>query len=650
MKLFEPICIGKLGLKNRLVTGPMSINLSQDYFVTERMVKFYEERAKGGVGLITIGDGIVDVPIGNNVKESLGMDDDRYIPKLRNLTGAVKAHGVKIVMQLSHAGRRAGRVSKSTGRMEVTRGLIPVAPSSIPHPVPGYVVPIELTVEEIEEIVEKFGEAARRSVEAGFDGVGLHCAHMYLCGEFLSPWANRRTDKYGGSLEGRLRFVLEVIERMREKIGSNYPIICRMNGEEPEGGNTLEDIQKIAQKIEDAGVDAIHVSVGFGAPVKTRGFIPSVSPMRAPQGCIVHLAENIKKKVSIPVIAVNKIRDLDYAEKILQERKADLIGLGRPLIADPELPKKAAEGKLNDIIPCIYCQRCIQSVLEKDEPAWCTVNPKAGREGEYVITLAEKPKKILIVGGGPAGMEASITAADKGHDVYIVEKEMELGGQMLLAVIPPGKTDLQRLIDYMKIQVEKRSVKIKLGIDATSAVDEIKPDVVIVAAGGLPVIPEIPGIDGKNVVAADRVLRGEVEAGREVAIIGGGQAGIETAEYLAEKGKKVTVIEKLADVGGDMPSIDKLPLLLSLEDYGVEILTKTEPLEITEEGVLVNRKERSWTVKADTLVLAAGTRPNDKILSKLKDKFPELYVVGDCEKPGNIFDAIRGGFEAALKI
>jgi len=247
-------------------------------------------------------------------------------------------------------------------------------------------------------------------------------------------------------------------------------------------------------------------------------------------------------------------------------------------------------------------------------------------------------------------MEASITAADKGHDVYIVEKKMELGGQMLLAVIPPGKTDLQRLIDYMKFQVEKRSVKIKLGIDATSAVDEIKPDVVIVAAGGLPVIPEIPGIDGKNVVAADRVLRGEVEAGREVAIIGGGQAGIETAEYLAEKGKKVTVIEKLADVGGDMPSIDKLPLLLSLEDYGVEILTKTEPLEITEEGVLVNRKERSWTVKADTLVLAAGTRPNDKILSKLKDKFPELYVVGDCEKPGNIFDAIRGGFEAALKI
>lgn len=650
MKLFEPIYIGKMELKNRLVMAPMTLNLCKDGFVTERMIKFFEERARGGVGLIIIGDGIVDFPIGNNSKEALAVDNDKYIPGLEKLVKAVKAHDVKIVMQLSHGGRRAGRVSKTTGRLEVTRGLIPVAPSSIAHPVPGYVVPRELTLDEIEELVEKFGEAARRAIEAGFDGIGLHCAHMYLCGQFLSPWANKRMDEYGGDLNGRLKFVIEVIRRIRENIG-NKPIVCRINGEEPEGGNTLEDIQIIARRLEEIGVDAIGVSVGFGAAIKAREFIPSVAPMRFPQGCIIHLAENVKKAVSIPIIIANKIRDVDFAEKILRDGKADLIALGRPLIADPDYPKKASEGRINDIVPCTSCCKCIQYVLEKETSIRCEVNPIAGREGEYVFSLASKRRKVLIIGGGPAGMEAAIVLAKRGHEVYIIEKEKELGGRMLLATIPPGKSDIQRLIDYMKDQIRKLNINVELGLEARpEIIEKINPEVIIVAVGGKPYIPDIPGINSENVVLAENVLKGDVKTGWKVVIIGGGQVGLEVAEYLAETGKNVTVIEMLEDVGGDMPNISKLPLIQSLEDHGVTILTKTIPIQITKDGVIVSRRRKSQFIKADTIVLATGFRVNSDLIDKLKGRFREVYAIGDCREPGNILSAINDGFEIAFKI
>ncbi|MEM2755015.1 MAG: FAD-dependent oxidoreductase [Candidatus Methanomethylicia archaeon] len=650
MKLFEPIYIGKMELKNRLVMAPMTLNLCKDGFVTERMIKFFEERARGGVGLIIIGDGIVDFPIGNNSKEALAVDNDKYIPGLEKLVKAVKAHDVKIVMQLSHGGRRAGRVSKTTGRLEVTRGLIPVAPSSIAHPVPGYVVPRELTLDEIEELVEKFGEAARRAIEAGFDGIGLHCAHMYLCGQFLSPWANKRMDEYGGDLNGRLKFVIEVIRRIRENIG-NKPIVCRINGEEPEGGNTLEDIQIIARRLEEIGVDAIGVSVGFGAAIKAREFIPSVAPMRFPQGCIIHLAENVKKAVSIPIIIANKIRDVDFAEKILRDGKADLIALGRPLIADPDYPKKASEGRINDIVPCTSCCKCIQYVLEKETSIRCEVNPIAGREGEYVFSLASKRRKVLIIGGGPAGMEAAIVLAKRGHEVYIIEKEKELGGRMLLATIPPGKSDIQRLIDYMKDQIRKLNINVELGLEAKpEIIEKINPEVIIVAVGGKPYIPDIPGINSENVVLAENVLKGDVKTGWKVVIIGGGQVGLEVAEYLAETGKNVTVIEMLEDVGGDMPNISKLPLVQSLEDHGVTILTKTIPIQITKDGVIVSRRRKSQFIKADTIVLATGFRVNSDLIDKLKGRFREVYAIGDCREPGNILSAINDGFEIAFKI
>jgi hypothetical protein len=391
------------------------------------------------------------------------------------------------------------------------------------------VVPRELTREEIKELVEKFGEAAHRTIDAGFDAVGLHCAHMYLCGEFLSPWANQRTDEYGGDFEGRLRFVLEVIERIKKECGSQYPLIIRMNGDEPSGGNSLQDIQEIGRRFELAGADAIHVSVGFGAPTKDPTLISSVAPMRSPKGCIVPLAENIKLAVSIPVITVNKVLgDIPYAESILQEGKADLIGLGRPLIADPLLPQRAFEERYDDIRPCIYCcQGCIQSVLEKNAPVACSVNPLAGHETERGPLLpAEAAKKVLVIGGGPAGMQAALTAAERGHEVILAEKEPELGGQLLLASKPPGKKDIDPFTHYLIKQVEKSSVHVEPGcVINASWLEEVHPDVAIIAAGSTPLIPAIPNLNTVAVVTGRDILKGAPLAGDRVVIIGGGPVG-----------------------------------------------------------------------------------------------------------------------------
>lgn len=657
MKLLSPIKIGNLEIKNRVIMAPMTNNFAKDGFVTGQMIDFYEERAKGGVGIVTVEDGIVDFPLGNNANNPVSIDDDKYIPMLKKLSSAIKKHRARAAIQLSHGGRRAGRVTLENGYLEITRGKIPVAPSMIAHPFPGQVTPKELSEEEIEEIIEKFGQAARRAVEAGFDIISIHCAHMYLCGEFLSPWANKRQDKYGGSLENRMRFVLKIIEKVKSIVGIDFPLIARMNGQEPEGGNSLLEIREIARRLELAGITAISVSTGFGTVLYEKNFISAEAPMGTPEGCIVDLAENIKIGVTIPVAVGNKIRHPEFAESVLLKNQADMITLGRPLITDPYWVKKVIEGRYKDIRPCVSCcYGCIGNVL-KGKTMTCILNPIAGKEGKKefsCIPVKEKDKKkVLIIGSGPAGVQAAITAATRGHKVTLWEKERELGGTIRLAKKPPHKQELNEIIDYFKNRINQLNIQVELGKEADKEmIRKFKADVVILALGGSNIKPDIKGIEkNKHVYWAIDLLKNDyTDIGKKIVIIGGGEVGLETAEWLAEKGKTVTVIELLPEVANDMVHAVKVPLMIRLKDYGVRILTNTHVKQIRSDCVTIERNELEETIEANAIVVAVGVKAENKFESKLIDIVPRLFYIGDCKKPGNIMDAIHEGFKIGLQV
>ena len=653
MKLLEPIALGRVMLRNRLVMSPMSTNFAKDGFITDQMIAFYHERARGGIGLIFIEDGVVETPRGNHATNIVAIDRDDFIPMLRKLTATLHDCGAQVGIQLTHGGRRAGRVSPRTGCLETTRGVMPVAPSAIAHPVTGHVVPRELTVEEIEELIGRFVEAGRRVVEAGFDVIALHCAHMYLLGQFLSPWANHRCDEYGGTLEKRTRFVLRIIQGIRETVGDQATIICRMNGAEPEGGNTPEEIQEIARRLEHAGAAGLHVSVGFGAPIKDPQFIPSVTPMRTPDMCIVGLAARIKAVVSVPVIAVNKIKDVRAAESVLQEGKADLIAMGRPLIADPEILQKARAGFAQRIRPCIYCCRgCVANIVERDAPLACSTNPRVGKEGEPPLERALRPKRVLVLGAGPAGMQAALTAAARGHKVWLIDVSEEGGGQLRLAAVPPGKHEITRFTDYLRAELAHAPILVEMGRTVTQEwLEEVKADAVVLATGSEPSIPPIPGLSRLPTVTARQVLSGPRIEGREVLVVGGGQVGTEVAEFLCEHGNTVTVVEMLAEIAADMPKIASLPLIMSLERHGVRIMTQARVRQLCEEGAWIECNGRQELLRAEIVVWAVGAQPRCiEIEDVIRKEVSEVYAIGDRAKPGGILEAVRDGYEVGMKL
>jgi len=648
--LFSPIKIGIMEVRNRIVLPPMTVGFGvADGTLTERHRDYYEARAEGGAGLIITEAAAVHAERKYGLFP-LGLYDDAQIESWSELAKAVHRHGAKLAAQLMDPGPEG---------IQILTGKQPVGPSPVVGRSQFRSIPRELTVGEIEAVIDDFAEAVRRGKDAGLDAIQIHAAHGYaMVGSFLSPFFNKRTDRYGGSLEGRLRFLLDILEAIRARVGHDFPIIVRISGDERRpGGRSLQETQFIARILEDASVDAFEVSGGTIPTV----FWAVVPPLGTPLALNAPFAEAIKQVVDVPVICVGRINTPNIAEFVLETGRADLVSMGRALNADPELPKKAAEGRFDDIIPCVgCCEGCIDLVM-KAKPASCIVNPAAGREREMAIVPAEKPKRVLVAGGGPAGLEAARVAALRGHEVTLYEKEAKLGGQVNLASVAPFKQEISQVIKYLAHQVKKAGVKVELGKEVTSdLVDELKPDAVIVATGASPARPKsIPGIDKDTVITAWDVLGGKAAgAAKSAVIIGGGLAGCETADFMADtsdnlaaESTDVTILEMLDDVAMDGVPAPRHLLMQRLRAKGVRILTKAEVKEILDDGVVFMRNGQEESIRGvEHVVLALGVTPLDDLSAEIKDKVAEVHVIGDANEPRKILEATAAAAEIGRKI
>jgi 2,4-dienoyl-CoA reductase-like NADH-dependent reductase (Old Yellow Enzyme family)/thioredoxin reductase len=631
VKACSPITVGNVELKNRLVVAPMvTVYCDEDGMATERFIRYHEEKAKGGWGLIIVEDYAVD-PMGRGFWTP-GLWKDEQIRSHAELVRRVHDAGSKIVAQIYHCGRQTS---------SAIIGEQPVSASPLPCPILGE-VPRQLTVPEIKKIVSQFGDTALRAKKAGFDGVQVHGAHGYLIAQFMSKYSNKRCDEYGGTLENRIRFPLEIIADIRKKCGPDFLVDFRISGDEfVPGGRTIEEAKLIAMQLEKQGIDMIHVSAGTYE--STWAIIP---PMNITNGWIVDLAAEVKKVVDIPVTTVGRINDPMLAESILASRKADLVAMGRSSLADPELPKKYFEGRYDDIRPCIGCQQGCLEVLFKNEPIRCLVNPTLGFEYKDEIKKAEKPKKVVVVGAGPAGLEAARAAALAGHEVTLYEKTDRFGGQFTTAAIPPVKGDLVAYVSWAANQLEKLGVQIKMNTEFTAELcDREKPDKVIIATGAVHSRPPIPGIEGSNVVTATDVLWGRAPTGQKVVVAGGGMIGSETATYLASLGKQVTIVEMLPEVASDEEFTRRVLMLKMFEEKHINIMTDTKITMIIDTGVQVETGPETTEIEADTVVLALGMTPEKRLVEQLKGK-TEVVVVGDAMKVRNALEATREGFLA----
>jgi 2,4-dienoyl-CoA reductase (NADPH2) len=635
-KLFEPAMIGTMEVKNRTKFAATGTGFcSEDRKVTDREIAWLVERAKGGVGLVTA-SGTAPHPTGVWSRVQLPNWDDSHIPELRKLADAIKEHGAKACLQIVHTGRYAS----------IKEG--PVGPSDTPSTLRRFQKVRALNLEEIETLVEAHGEAVRRAKEAGFDAVEIGAMAGYLIASFLSPWTNKRTDGYGGELGNRARFLVECIKSARKKAGAGYPLLVRMCGDERiEGGNTPEDMRSIAKLLEEAGVDAISLTVGWH---ESRA--PGLT-MEIPPGHWLYLAEGMKKVLDIPVCMAFRLNSAEIAEQAIEDGILDFWEMSRPLIADPELPSKLAQGREEDIAPCIACMQGCYNRVFHDQPVRCLINARAGKEWDKSYEIRPSPvrKKVLVVGGGPGGLEAARVAALRGHDVTLCEKGSSLGGQMKLASTTPYRGEMGNAIKYLSTQVRKQGVKLVFQQEVTPAlVREMKPQVVIVATGSIPVIPEIPGAQHGQVVTAHEVLNGEVEVGPRVVVFGGRQIGVQTAEFLANQGKEVTIIEESSKIGRDITIFDVWGFRMRLSKLGVRVLTNSTPKEITLDGITVVSEKEEKTVPADTVVVAWKARANKELWENLKGDIAALFAVGDCVAPRKAINAIHEGFRVGVQI
>jgi len=637
--LFKPASIGQMELKNRLIMPPISTNLAhEDGTVSDELIFHYAERARGGVGLITVENVCIAYPLACHGVAQPRIDDDAFIPGLRRLADAIHQGGAKAAVELTHPGMSAG--------LRYIRGETPVAPSAVARAKDG-LVPRALSHEEVLGVIEAYVDATRRASQAGFDAVELQGCHGLLINQFLSPLTNRRKDEYGGGRENRVRFLVGIVEGIKRNVGSDFPVMVRLVAEDMlEGGLTLNDGRWFARRLEQAGADAIHPDFGLGGKEKR------LEPMPYPQAWRVYLAEEIKKAVSVPVIAVGVIREPQVAEDVLKAGKADFVALGRALVADPQWPNKAQVGEPQAIRRCIGCNECVMARHVEDAPVRCSVNPTAGLGAEAArVEPASNPRRVLVVGGGPAGMEAARVAALRGHRVSLYEREPRLGGMLAAAATPPGKKKLHWITEYFEHELSRLGVEIHLGtaMDAKK-VRQIKAEVVIIATGSEPAVPEIPGSMATEALVAQGLLLRQMQfSGERMVIIGGGMLGLETAEYLAAQGNSVTILKRYETIGRHIEPLYRDYLLRELKKHGVEIMTRVEVETIQPEGVLV--KDRDGVrrlIPADRVVVARGARSVNRLAQELHDLDP--IVVGDAVEPRKIINAIAEGFAAGQAI
>ena len=655
--LFTPIKVGKMELKNRIVMPAMHYLPSWEGMLLPHHTDYFVERAKGGAALIIIGGCTIDEYSG--APNMISVRDDKFISGLAALVKAVQAHGTKIAAQLYHAGRFVHSMLLG-GKQSISS--FPVRSKFTGE------TPRQLSIPEIKQIQKNYALAAGRVKRAGFDAVEIIAAAGYLISQFLSPIVNRRQDEYGGEYENRMRFGLEVAQEVRQEVGPDFPIIFRVAGNEfMEGGLGNKEAQIFCRGLEKAGTDMINVTGGWH---ETR--VPQIT-MGLPRGGFVYLAQGIKQAVSIPVMACNRINDPLLADQILRDGQADLIGFARGLIADPELPNKALQGRFDEINRCIACnQGCFDPIFDQ-KPVTCLVNARAGAEGKLTIEPATRKKKVMVIGGGPAGMEAARVAAFRGHRVSLYEKAEKLGGQLHLAAAPPGRGEFLTFVSYLERQMKAQNVAVYTRTEITPEYVELeKPDVVVVATGAEPWASEIKGINRPNVVMAWDVLSGRVDAGKEVVVIGGGAVGLGTAIFLARKGtidgdtlrflmanqaetfetlnsllfrgvKKVTVVEMLNRLGQDLGRSTRWTIMQDLWRLSIKTMTHTQAKEITDRGVIVDRGGQENLIRGDTVVVATGAKAVNALYKKLQGRASEIYLIGDAKTPRKALEAVAEG-------
>jgi len=683
-KLLEPSFIGKVRTRNRIIkTGQGTSFIEPTGYVGEQAKAYYETMAKGGVGLLIVESCGVEYPLGvHHPPVQFHLDDDKYIPSYSELTQVVHKHGCPIFLQLFHAGpwNPTGKLPKRD-----TRAASTLTERELPGP--GFAVPRGVSLREVGELIEMFVKAAERAYKAGFDGVEINGATCHLINSFFSRIFNRREDEYGcATLENRARFMTRTVSEIKKRLGQDFPVIALVNIAEygDEKATTIEEGVQFAKLLQDAGADVIQVRAhGYGHRGgllhPDRLFYPE-PPKSLPQGldwsrkgvgATIPLVTAVKKVVSVPVFTACRL-DPDLGEELLRQGKLDFVGMTRRLLADPELPNKVAAGRLEDINPCTGCLYCMDVRLH-NSPVRCRVNANLGREREFALKAAKKPKRVMVVGGGPAGMEAARVAALRGHKVTLYEKEPKLGGLIPLAAFLKDVEidDLLALVRYLKTQVKKGGVTLRLGTEVTASIlKEFKPDVVVLATGGKHAVADIRGINRPN-VASSSVLHRRLKSflrfvgpkslawltklwipiGKRVVVIGGTIHGCELAEFLIKRGREVTIAHGGETVGEGMTGDDKFQFLRWVAAKGVTMMTGVTFEEITDKGLIISTAEgKKQTVEADTVVLALPLLPDTELLPNLAGKAPEIYTIGDCREPNQITDAIADGSRLAHTI